>query len=110
MSLKPILQNLGMRRAFDAHQADLLGIAELTPPDLNLYVSDAFHKAFVEIDEKGTEAAAATAVVLAALTSAMPRPPKPEVFQADHPFLFVIRDVRSGAILFMGRVQEPAAA
>jgi serpin B len=58
------------------------------------------HKGFVEVNEEGTEAAAATAVVLG--DSAFPPP-----FVADHPFLFLIRDTKRGTILFMGRVEKP---
>jgi serpin B len=64
------------------------------------------HKAFVEVDEKGTEAAAATAVVIG-LTSMPVEPEQPKVFRADRPFLFLIRHNPSGAILFMGRVMDP---
>src|SRR5438093_661901 len=63
--------------------------------------------AVVKLDEKGTEAAAATAVVMAPAGAAMPSKP-PIEFRADHPFLFFLRDVRSGTILFMGRVSDPA--
>ena len=73
-----------------------------------LYLSAAIHKAFIEVDEQGTEAAAATGVV-ASLPLAMPRfdPPAP-VFRADHPFLFLIRDKYTGCVLFLGRVSDPA--
>jgi serpin B len=73
-----------------------------------LFISAVIHKAYIDVDEKGTEAAAATAVVMAA-TAMAPRfqPPPPPVFRADHPFVFLIRDNRSGGILFMGRVTDP---
>jgi serpin B len=64
------------------------------------------HKAFVAVDEKGTEAAAATAVLMRATAVRMGEPVE---FRADHPFLFFIRDTASGAILFMGRVEDPAS-
>ena len=63
------------------------------------------HKAFVNVDEEGTEAAAATAVVME--LTAMPMPEQIPEFRADHPFVFLIRDRQTGAILFMGRVTEP---
>jgi serpin B len=71
----------------------------------DLCISNVLHKAFVEVNEEGTEAAAATAIVMKA--TAMEMTP---VFRADHPFVFVIRDNRSGSILFMGRVVNPAQA
>ena len=70
--------------------------------DWNLKISDVIHQVFVEVEEKGTEAAAATAIASIIVTGAGPvRPPK--VFKADHPFLFLIRDRRTDAILFIGR-------
>ena len=62
------------------------------------------HQAYVDVNEEGTEAAAATAVVMS-LKSAVPD--RVPVFRADHPFLFLIRDVRSGSILFLGRMMDP---
>jgi serpin B len=66
------------------------------------------HKAFVAVDEEGTEAAAATAIVLEKKDAGDDKRPQPKEFRADHPFLFLIRDLRSDAILFMGRVRNPA--
>ena len=68
-------------------------------------ISAAIHKAFVDVNETGTEAAAATAVVMTAM--AMRQEPPPIVFRADHPFVFLIRDTKSGSILFLGRVTDP---
>jgi serpin B len=62
------------------------------------------HKAFVEVEEKGTEAAAATGVVFAR-NAVVAQPPS--IFRADHPFFFVIRDIRTGTILFLGRLVKP---
>ncbi len=95
------LPKLGMVRAFDSSRADFSGIGT----SRDLYVSDVFHKAFVEVNEEGTEAAAATAVVIGA-RSARPTPFTPS-FNADRPFVFLIRDVKSGATLFLGRVTTP---
>ena len=80
--------------------ADLTGIAEGEKG--SLYVDKALHKAYVAVDEKGTEAAAVTAVMITA--EEQPRPP---AFVADRPFLFIIHDSETGAILFMGRLADP---
>jgi serpin B len=97
------LKALGMKTAFDDKNADFTGIASPAAAGGNLYVSDVFHKAFVALDEQGTEAAAATGVVVAHPTAVM----LTQTFKADHPFLFAIRDTKSGRILFMGRVTDP---
>ncbi len=89
------LQALGMKAAFGGG-ADFTGMAKESPG----WITSVTHKGFVEVNEEGTEAAAATAVVLG--DSAFPPP-----FFADHPFLFLIRDVKRGTILFMGRVEKP---
>lgn len=97
--LAPVLQSMGMKDAFDG-AADFSGMNGKK----NIYISHVIHKAFIEVNEEGTEAAAATAVVIRE-TAVRPQP-SPE-FRADHPFLFLIREERSGAILFMGRLMEP---
>jgi serpin B len=102
--LSSTLEGLGMKTAFDPNSADFSGMTG----DKSLAISAAIHKAYIDVDENGTEAAAATAVVMG--VTAMPpmrNPPPPIVFTADHPFLFLIRDNASGAILFMGRVTDP---
>ena len=96
-SLSAILQSLGMRKAFGAG-ADFSGMGG-TPGAI--FLSEVFHKAFVEVNEAGTEAAAATAVLM---TRSMA---SPDQFIADHPFLFLIRDSQNGTILFMGRLEDP---
>jgi serpin B len=96
-ALRPTLEALGMKRAFVAGAADLSGMAG-SPGDL--FISAVVHKAFVDVNEEGTEAAAATAAVIEA-TSA-----RPELL-ADRPFVFLIRDNRSGSVLFLGRVVDP---
>jgi serpin B len=68
----------------------------------DLFIGAIFHKAFVDVNEEGTEAAAATAVVMKGGA-----PPAPPVFRADHPFVFLIRDKASGNILFLGRLVNP---
>jgi serpin B len=101
--LKDTLIDLGMPLAFSAGKADFSGIATGQP----LALSAVFHKAYVEVNEKGTEAAAATgtAVFTTSLRIPDPRP----VFRADHPFFFVIRDNGTGSLLFAGRLVNPQA-
>jgi serpin B len=108
LSLGSILAAMGMPLAFDEGKADFTGIANPASPADRLFISRAFHKAFVKVDEKGTEAAAASAVVMQPESAHFPAEP-PMEFHADHPFLFFLRDLRSGMILFMGRVNDPAA-
>ena len=98
--LKGALSALGMPVAFDPSHADFSGMTGKR----ELAISAVVHKAFVEVDEKGTEAAAATGVAMARMSAVMTSPP---VFRADHPFLFLIRDNRNGSILFMGRLVRP---
>ena len=101
LGLKSELQALGLKRAFNASQADFSGMSGEP-----LYVGAVIHKAFVAVDEQGTEAAAATVVMMEA-GSAPGDPPKPKLFRADRPFLFLIRHRETGAILFMGRLAKP---
>ncbi|MBI5239153.1 MAG: serpin family protein [Elusimicrobia bacterium] len=111
IALAKELKALGMSEAFDKQKADFAPMNGKRPPDAEaLSISEVIHKAFVEVNEEGTEAAAATAVVMQTLgMSAHPRLPPPPVFRADHPFLFLIRDLHSGSILFLGRVVDPKA-
>jgi serpin B len=102
LGLKSALQALGMRTAFEAPVdggADLTAITSIR----ELFVSDAFHKTFISLDEEGTEAAAATALVVG-LTSLL----SPATFTADRPFLFWIEQSSTGEILFLGQVTNPA--
>jgi serpin B len=99
LTLAEPLMALGMKRAFAPETADFSGMARIDRP---LFISAVLHKAFVRVDEEGSEAAAATAVVMS--DAAVHVPP---VVRADHPFLWLIRDTRSGAILFIGRVSDP---
>lgn len=107
VDLLPVLKAMGLSIVFDAAKADLTGLVSRTPED-NLYVSGAYHKAFVEVAEEGTEAAAATGVIVATRSAAV-APVKPIVFRADRPFLFLIRDVKHGTVLFMGRYVGPVS-
>ncbi len=99
--LRQQLSALGMDRAFSP-AAEFGGMTDAG----DIQISEVVHKAFVEVTEKGTEAAAATGAVMAA-TAAAPDPKPPVIFRADHPFLFVLRDTQTGAILFLGRLMKP---
>jgi serpin B len=85
--------------AFDPNRADFRGIA-----DADLVISEVVQKTFLRVDEKGTEAAAATGIIVQ-VTSAPSEPPP--TFRADHPFLLLIRDKPTGAVLFLGRIAAP---
>ncbi|MHC5003376.1 MAG: serpin family protein [Planctomycetota bacterium] len=100
IELSEALKALGMSSAFELAAADFTGIA----PSGELFLGAVVHEAWVKVDETGTEAAAATAV--AGVDSAAPQQPRD--FRADHPFLALIRDGRTGTILFMGRVADPS--
>jgi serpin B len=101
--LSTSLSAMGMTQAF-SNGADFSGMTG--KPDFT--ISAAIHKAYIDVNEQGTEAAAATGIVMRATAMRTPFPePPPIVFRADHPFLFLIRDTKTGAILFMGRVTDP---
>jgi serpin B len=101
--LIPVLRQLGVEKAFGP-EADFSGITTAEP----LYISAVAHKAYIEVAEWGTEAAAATAVVMAAM--AMGRPAEPVTVTVDHPFLFAITDTSTGLPLFLGQVTRPSEA
>ena len=98
--LNDTLKAMGMKDAFMPGKADFSGMAT----GEKLHITAVLHKAFVDVNEKGTEAAAATAIGVGATSL-----PQPGVFHADRPFVFLIRDHRNGTILFMGRVANPAS-
>jgi len=99
--LQDVMQSLGVKVAF-TDKADFNGISD------GLSISKVIQKVFVEVTEKGTEAAAATAVIMVETMSMLTfNGPKPFEFKADHPFLFLIRHEPTGQILFMGRVADP---
>jgi serpin B len=102
--LDETLKGMGMTAPFSPEKANFAGI---DGHEDRLYITAALHKAFVEVNEAGTEAAAATAVVVGARSIALPE--AVPVFRADHPFLFLIQEKQTGAVLFMGRVADPAA-
>ena len=99
-SLKPVLMDMGMKAAFGG--ADFTG---MSPRGKDLFITTVVHKAFVEVNEEGTEAAAATGVVLAEASA----PQEPVAFRADRPFVFTIRDNKTGTVLFLGRYSGPKA-
>lgn len=98
-NLIAILKQMGMNDAFTFGKADFSGMATHE----KLYITAVLHKAFVDVNEAGTEAAASTAVVIG--TTSLP---PPATFHADHPFIYLIRDNASGSILFAGRLADPA--
>ncbi|XP_013091555.2 leukocyte elastase inhibitor-like [Biomphalaria glabrata] len=100
LDLKSLLSSLGMEVAFNVNCADFSGMTG----GKDLYISAAVHKAFIQVNEEGTEAAAATAVVMM-MRCAVPQPPPITI---DRPFLFLIRDIRANNILFLGQVTDPS--
>ncbi len=102
LDLSATLAGMGMSSAFGP-QADFSGMDGTKL----LFISGVFHKAWGEVNEEGTEAAASTVVGVAA-SAVMKPPPPPPVFRADHPFIFFIRDTRSGSVLFLGRFADPS--
>lgn len=101
--LTPVLDELGVKDALDGHRADFGGI---TSDPMGLAISRVIHQAWIKVDEAGTEAAAATAI-MAELGCAEEEPPTPVPFIADRPFLFLIRGRQTGTVLFIGRVVDP---
>ncbi len=99
LSLVEVLKKMGMVDAFDASLADLSGMDGAR----DLYITKILHKAFVAVDEAGTEAAAATVVIVGVTSAPAGRPVE---FRVDRPFLFIIRDIPTGTILFVGRVMN----
>ncbi len=102
-SLPDTLMVMGMPTAFTGN-ADFSGMDGAK----DLFIGDVIHQAFVDVNEEGTEAAAATGVVM--ILAAAPGTEKPvPVFRADHPFIFFVQDDETGTILFMGRVVNPSS-
>ncbi len=100
MDMNDSLVAMGMPAAFDPNLADFSGIYDQSVEPNNLYISRVVHKAFVAVDELGTEAAAATGIVMEVVSM-------PVMIYIDHPFIFLIRDTQTGSILFVGRVLDP---
>ena len=104
--LTETLQRLGIEAGFDAIRSDLSGVTD--HPE-GLSISDVMHDAWVKVDEEGTEAAAATLMDLMFEDSSEEEPPEPIPFHVDRPFVFLIRDDETGAVLFMGRIMDPTS-
>ena len=101
-SLRDTLVSLGMTDVF-SDKADFSGMEDTQ----ELYIHNVFHKAYIDVDKKGTEAAAATAVPMAVSAYGFRVREKVYRFKADHPFIFLVRDSETGSILFQGRVLDP---
>lgn len=108
ISLTGPLAERGMKLPFDAEHADFTAMANPPDPADRLYISAAVHKAFVRMDEKGTEAAAASAFMMT--RAGGPPPKRPRAFDVDRPYLFFLVDRQTSWILFMGRVVDPTSA
>lgn len=105
MTLKEVLCRMGLALAFDPAKADFSEMSEMKQ---RIYISQVFHKTFMEVNEEGTEAAAATGVEMS-VTMAMANPPPPFEMVVDRPFLIALRDNKTDSLLFMGHVVEPPA-
>jgi serine protease inhibitor len=112
-TLNDSLRALGMARAFnnprDENGAQFGGIVDSADIAKQLFIGSVVHKTFVEVNEKGTEAAVATAVLMPAAARAAPVETRPfvPIFRADKPFIFLIRHIDSGSVLFFGRMAKP---
>ena len=104
IQLNDALKALGMTEAFDPDRADFSGIAAINA-GVRLYISEVKHKAFAEVNEEGTKAAAVTSVGMS--TTSMQVPREPFTMKVDRPFFFAIRDDATGAVLFMGSIVDP---
>jgi len=104
VELSDPLKAMGMKQAFVRGAADFTGITNPQNPEDRLFVEKVYHKAFVAMDEAGTEAAAATAVMMGRAGGV---PAEPKTFHADRPFLFFIRDTTTSLVMFAGRIVDP---
>ena len=101
------LKKMGMATAFDPEKADFSGMGK-TADGNPIYISDVLQKAFVEVKEEGTEAAAVTGIMMTEASGIPPPPPKEFHMTVDRPFVFLIEDNQTGIILFMGVVRDPS--
>jgi serpin B len=104
VALKPVLTAMGMPLAF-TDDADFTGMSDPPNPAERLHIENAYHSASIGVDESGTEATAGTAVIMSARGIGPER--APERFTADRPFLFLLRDLQTGSLLFLGRLADP---
>lgn len=102
VQMKQLLIELGMGDSFDENVADFSGMSGKK----DLYISQVFHKSFIEVNEEGSEAAAATGAVMMTRMMILPMEPSPP-FVADHPFMYYIRDVVNKSVLFVGHLAKP---
>ena len=103
LGLVDTLKSMGMETAFDENRADFSEMVDLEELGLNVFISDVLHASFIEVDEKGTEAAAATAVEIRMESAPLPA----SVVEFNRPFLFVIEEPKTGSILFLGHLVDP---
>jgi serpin B len=109
LNLAATLEAMGMPDAFSKRDADFSAVAQLQPDEV-IYISQVLHKAFIEVDEKATEAAAAVVVeveIEVGLVIGAPTVPPPIIMNIRRPFIFLIRDIKTNTILFVGRVVDP---
>jgi len=102
-NLNNALAELGMEEAFESWEADFTGMCDM-PEDKNVFIRNVTHKTFIDVNEEGTEASAATTEFFGEATSELP---EPFTMKVDHPFFFAIVDNMTGTILFMGIITEP---
>ncbi len=108
-SLAAALKAMGMPDAFDGAAADFTPMCPSLPDGGRLYISDVLQKAMIGVEENGVEAAAATAVIVDRASIALP-PPTPVPMVVNRPFLISIIDAPTGAVLFLGHVDDPTAS
>ncbi|CAF3797856.1 unnamed protein product [Rotaria socialis] len=109
LKLDDVLKQLGMENAFNS-TANFTGITSQQDGEDGIFISEVIHKAFIDVNEQGTKAAAATAGVTSVLFSATALKPMPILFKADRPFLFFIRESRQNIVLFSGKLVSPPSA
>lgn len=112
-NMNDALSTMGMPMAFSYNNADFTGMYDkdkIKSVYENLYIDLIIHKAYVDVNEEGTEAVAATAVLMQPIMAiAPPEPKKPKIFNADHQFIFAIVHEATGTILFLGKVNDPSS-
>jgi serpin B len=103
-----VFKQLGLSEAFDVRRANFSGMTGRPVSEGSLTIDEIVHRAVIDVMEDGTEATAATAVIVAPKSApGQPKPEQPEPFRVDHPFLYFIADRTTGAVLFEGRIVDP---